>query len=251
MSVRTLIFTCVAPLLWTSAARAETVEDETRPVMTARGSANADGLTPGLTGAVMQDRGIVTSTLTYNGASKDTTLDFHGELTVWGPFRLVLRVDNTTDKARPGIGGAAQFLDETKHGVAASAYFTYKAEGFTEGEGELEALVAFGKQLGPLHGTLNLAYGQDPEGNERDGELSLASHVEVIDGLFTGVTMRYRDGLGSTKEAVARDGFGGTSTTLAFDRFAVTAMVGVAMVESQEADRTYGVAGTLAIGAGF
>jgi hypothetical protein len=174
---------------------------------------------------------------------------------VWGPFRLVLRVDNTTDKARPGIGAAAQFLTEAKHGVAASAYFSYKAEGFTEGEGELEGLVAFGKQLGPLHGTLNLAYGQDPEGNERDGEVAVGLHVEPAPRLFTGVVGRYRDALGSNGDkstGIVRDALGAATATYVVGRFGVTATAGITGVEVLDAgSMKAGVSGALAVGAVF
>jgi hypothetical protein len=218
-------------------------------------AANDDGITPGLTRAAATGKGIATSTLGYNSASKATTLDFNAEIQVWGPFRLVLRVDNVTEKARPGIGAAAQFLDEHKHGVAGSAYFSYKAEGFTEGEGELEGLVAFGKQLGPLHGTLNVAYGQDPEGNERDGEVALGLHVEALPNLFTGVVGRYRDALGSNGDkgtGILRDALGAASATYVLGRFGVTATAGVAGVELLSVgSMKAGVAGALAVGAAF
>ena len=167
----------------------------------------------------------------------------------------MLRVDNVTDKARPGIGAAVQFLDEGKHGAAASAYFTYKAEGFTEVEGELEGLVSFGKQLGPVRGTFNLAYGQDPEGNERDGEVALGLHVEPLRGLFTGVIGRYRDALGSRGDkstGILRDVLGGASATYVVGRFGVTAMAGFSGVETvTSGSMQTGAAAALAVGAVF
>ena len=222
---------------------------------TAHAAANDDSLTPGLTRAAASGAGIATSTVAYNGASKATTLDFNAEIQVWGPFRLVLRVDNVTEKARPGIGGAAQFLDENKHGVAGSAYFSYKAAGFTEAEGELEGLVAFGKQLGAVHGTLNLAYGQDPEGRERDGEVALGLHIEPLPGLFTGVVGRYRDALGSNGDkgtGILRDALGAASATYVVGRFGVTATAGIAGVELLSVgSMKAGAAGALAVGAAF
>jgi hypothetical protein len=228
-------------------------EGPTAPL--AHPAANDDGITPGLTRAAGHGGGIATSTLGYNGASKDTTLDFNAEVQVWGPFRLVLRVDNVTVKARPGIGAAAQFLDEQRNGVAGSAYFSYKAEGFTEAEGELEGLVAFGKQLGAVHGTLNLAYGQDPEGKERDGEVALGLHIEPIQGLFTGLIGRYRDALGSNGDkgtGILRDALGAASATYVVGRFGVTATAGIAGVELlDEGSMKAGVSGALAVGAVF
>jgi hypothetical protein len=222
-----------------SVAHADTEDDTAGGSVTARAAANDDSFTPALTHANGPPRGGVGSTLTIDRASETTVLSVNGEFQVWGPFRLVVRVDNVTGdhggNARPGIGAAWQMLDETKHGVAGSAYFQYKAEGFTEGEGELEALVAFGKQFGAVHGTLNLAYGQDPEAVERDGEIALGAHIEPIPGLFTGVVGRFRDALGSNGDkgtGVLRDALGAVSATYAIGRFGVTALAGVGGVKT-------------------
>ena len=128
-----------------------------------------------------------------------------------------------------------QLLDERRNGVASSAYVSYKTEGFTEAEGEIEALVSFGKQLGAVHGTLNLAYGQDPEGAERDGEAAVGLHVEPVHGLFTGVVGRFRDALGSNGDkatGILRDALGGASATYVIGRFGVTATAGIAGVKT-------------------
>jgi hypothetical protein len=240
---------------WSSVVRAETLDEPAEPPIAARAPAHDDAFTPGLAHAAAAGRAIMTGTTTLNAASDTTTIDLNGEVQVYGPLRLVLRVDNITHKARPGIGAAIQFLDERKHGVSSSAYAAYKAEGFTEGEGELEALVSFGKQLGAVHSTLNLAYGQDPEGAERDGELALGLHVEPMHGLFTGVVGRFRDALGSNGDkgtGVLRDALGGASATYVIGSFGITAMAGYAGVKTVGASGMKGgAAGALSIGAVF
>jgi hypothetical protein len=218
-----------------SLARAEHLDEPADEPIAARASANDDSFMPGLTHSSLQGRGITTGTLQWNGASHSTEMDLNGEVQIYGPLRLVLRVDNLTVKARPGIGAAVQWLDERKHGVSSSAYFSYKAEGFTEAEGELEGLVSFGKQLGPVHSTLNLAYGQDPEGVERDGELALGLHIEPMRGLFTGVVGRYRDALGSNGDKstkILQDALGGLSATYVIGSFGVTGTAGVAGIKT-------------------
>ena len=240
MSLHRLLLSSLLGLAPASVAYAGSEADDTAAAdLAARGPANDDSFTPGLTHASGPARASIVSALTLNGAGHTTTLDINGELQVWGPFRLVMRVDNVAasnnGKARPGIGAAVQMLDEGKHGVAGSAYFSYKAEGFTEAEGELEGLLSFGKQFGAVHSTLNLAYGQDPEGNERDGELALGLHIEPIRGLFTGVIGRYRDALGSNGDkgtGVLRDALGALSATYAIGRFGVTASAGLAGVKT-------------------
>lgn len=240
---------------WPLTARAETVDGPVEPVVAARAAADDDVFTPGLAHSTGHGRGIATVTGGYNGVSKKGTVDLAGEVQVYGPFRLVLRVDNLFDKGRPGIGAAAQFLDEGRHGVSSSAYFLYKAEGFTEGEGELEALVAFGKHLGPVHGTLNLAYGQDPEGVERDGEAALGLHVEPIPGLYTGVVGRFRDALGSNGDkatGVLRDVLAGASATYAVGSFGVTATAGFSGIKTVTSGAMQtGAAAALSVGTVF
>jgi len=221
----------------------------------ARAPATDDAFTPALKSAEGHGRAIATAVTAWNGAAHDTTVDLDGEVQVFGPVRLVLRVDNVFDVARPGMGAAVQWLDERKHGVSSSAYFVYKAEGFTEAEGELEGLVAFGKQLGPVHGTLNLAYGQDPEGRERDGEVALALHLEPMPGLFTGVLGRYRDALGSSGDkgtGILRDALGGVTAGYALGNIGVVATAGIAGIETlTSGSMTSGAQVALSVGAVF
>ena len=85
------------------------------------------------------------------------------------------------------------------------------------------------------------------EGGLRDA----AAHVEPRRGWFVGGTARYRDALGSTKEAIVRDGFAGPTTTLTVGAFALSLNAGVAMAETRMSPRAYGPAGTLSLGAAF
>jgi len=240
---------------WPSVSRAEHVDEPAEEAVAAHAPAADDAFTPGLTRSSAQGRGITTGVVSWNGASKKTTVDLNGEVQLFGPVRLVLRVDNVFDQARPGIGAAVQWLDERKHGVSSSAYFSYKAEGFTEPEGELEGLLAFGKQLGPVHGTLNLAYGQDPEGNERDGEAAFGLHIEPVHGLFTGVIGRYRDALGSKGDkgtGILRDALGGLSATYVIGSFGVTGTAGIAGIETlTSGSMQTGAEAALSVGAVF
>jgi len=230
-----LLLPASVSLAWADAAD----ESASAETASAHAAANDDSFTPALTHATGPAVAGVTATTTLDGAAHTSTVDLNGEVQVWGPARLVLRVDNvfatSGGKARPGIGAAVQLLDERKHGVASSVYLSYKAEGFTESEGEIESLVSFAKQLGPVHGTLNVAYGQDPDGVERDGELALGLHVEPIRGLFTGVIGRFRDALGSNGDkgtGILRDALGAATATYVIGRIGLTASAGVAGVKT-------------------
>ena len=255
-AARSLALGAVLVLVLVPAARAHADDAPpsvlSAPVSLSRRLAGDAAFTPGMLRAHDDASGFVVAATSLDGARDRAQLDALGEAHVYGPIRLIVRVaDVFRDTARPGIGAGVQVLDEARHGISSTAYLQYKTEGFTEPEGELELVLAFGRRFGPLRAAVDLAYGQDPEGNERDGELALAGHAELVRGLFAGGVARYRDALGSTKEAIVRDGFGGATATLAFGRFGVTAMAGVAMVELRDMPRQVGPAATLAIGAAF
>lgn len=252
----------VSPLLLFASAslvHADVADDgAAEETVTARAAANDDSFTPVLTHATGPALAGVAATATLDGAAHTNTVALNGEVHVWGPARLVLRVDNvfaaSGGKARPGIGAAVQLLDERKHGVASSAYLSYKAEGFTQAEGEIESLVSFGKQLGAVHGTLNLAYGQDPDNVERDGEVALGLHVEPIHGLFTGVVGRFRDALGSNGDkgtGIVRDALGAATATYVIGRIGVTASAGIAGVKLLNSPMQAGPAAAFSVGTVF
>jgi hypothetical protein len=207
--------------------------------------------TPGVFRAYDSGNGFVTAAMTMDRARDRVLFDALGEAHVWGPFRALVRVLDVFDAAKPGIGVGAQVLDERSHGVAATAYLQFKTEGFTEPEGELELVLAFGKQLGGVRTGANLAYGQDPEGNERDAEAALSAQIEPHANVLVGAVARYRDGLGTMKEPIARDAYGLLTGTFVTGRFAIVGAAGVAMVELHGMPREVGPAATLSIGAGF
>lgn len=239
-------------------AHAGAEEEGDAPPLASHAAANEDSITPGLTHAAAAGQAIITATGTYSNPSPAdrTTMALNGEINLVGPLRLVLRVDNIggDNKARPGIGAAVQFMSQSVFGVDGSAYFSYKSEGFTETEGELEGLVAFGRQMGAVHGTLNLAYGQDFDGVERDGEVALGLHVEPLRGLFTGVIGRYRDALGSDGDKgtkIVRDALGALSATYALGRYGVTGTAGVEGITLAHATMHAGMEAAVAVGAVF
>src|SRR5882724_4071848 len=98
---------------WPSVSHAETTgEGPSEETIAARAPADDDVFTPGLTHAATQGRGFATAVGSYNGAAHATSVDLNGEVTLFGPVRLVLRVDNVlgsnvgsglSGRARPGI----------------------------------------------------------------------------------------------------------------------------------------------------
>lgn len=215
----------------------------------ARELATSATFTPGILRANDAGTGFLAVSSDFDGARSAVRVSALGEVKVWWRLRAIVRVlDVFSDSPRPGVGAGIRWLDGE---ITSTAYLMFKTEGFTEPEGELEALVSFERAFGAVHATANLAYGQDPEGNERDGEVALVAHVEPRTGVFIGGTARYRDALGSTKEAVIRDGFVGPTTTLTLSAFAVSLNAGLAMAETQMTGRKFGPSATLSLGAAF
>jgi hypothetical protein len=209
---------------------------------------------PGMLRAGSDGQGFAVASTTVNGAAASRVqVDAHGEVNMFGPVRLVLSVQDAfhTNAAKPGIGIGVKLLDEARFGVSATGYIQYKAEGFAEPEGEVEAVIAFGKRFGDLRTAIDFSYGQDPEGSERDGEVAVSGQYQLTGSLFTGVTAHYRDALGATKEPIVRDAVGGATATFTYNRFAFTALAGLGMVELQNEPRKIGAIGTLAIGTAF
>jgi hypothetical protein len=176
-------------------------------------------------------------------STEGLSLGANVEMPVWHRLRAVARIDDLGNNGRPG-GGLAYVL-----APYATAYVLYKAEGFSEPEGEIEGTMALAH--GPLAGSIT--YGQDVDARNRDVEGALAVRTEVVHNLFAGALARYRDALGTTGEMLARDGFGGATATLVVDRLAFTAMAGVAGVQKNGTGEHFqtGAAATLAIGAAF
>ena len=196
----------------------------------------------------------VLATSNYNRTTRASTLDLVGELGVYQGLHLVLRVDNVATHGRPGVGAAYQFLSEAKHGVSTTAYLLYKTEGFTEVEGEIEGLVAFGKTFGAVRSVINVGYGQDADAKERDGELALHADLAVSNRFLVGATATYRDALGSGGDlGVLRDAFGGFTGTVVAGPVAVTAMAGLAGLKTMQTNgfMSTGPAVCLAVGTGF
>lgn len=109
----------------------------------------------------------------YDSSRSGPLIDSAVEAHVWGPFALRFQAtySNDTDKMRPSIAGRVQFLRQERHGLDGSVTVFFKTEGFTETEGEIETFLSLGRRFERVTLVGDLVYGQDPEGNERDGEV--------------------------------------------------------------------------------
>jgi hypothetical protein len=152
----------------------------------ARELATSASFTPGILRATSAGNGFVNVASDFDGSTSTVRVSALGEVNLgWRVRGAVRLLDAFSDKPRPGIGAGLRWLDGD---TTSTAYLFYKTEGFTEPEGELEALLSFEHAFGAVRAGANVAYGQDPEGNERDGELALVAHVEPRTGWFIGGT---------------------------------------------------------------
>jgi len=215
----------------------------------ARNLATSASFTPGILRATDEGKGFVNVSSDFDGSTSSVRVSALGEVSLGWRVRGAVRVlDAFSDQPRPGIGAGIRWLDGD---TTSTAYLFYKTEGFTEPEGEIEALASFEHAFGAVHAVANIAYGQDPEGNERDGELALSGQVEPRTGFFIGGIARYRDALGSSKEAIVRDGFAGPTATLTHGAFAFGLNAGLAMSKVQMSSMKLGPAASLSVGAAF
>jgi len=134
----------------------------------------------------------------YDGAAGKATGDIGVEAKIWRGFSIRASAELgglTKDNGRPAIGGAYQFLDPYKDPVGLRVSVTYKPEGFTEPEGEIESVAVVSKLIGKDSFRGFAAFGGDPDFNESDGELG-ASYLHAFgDSIVAGAAGRVRDAL--------------------------------------------------------
>jgi hypothetical protein len=177
----------------------------------------------------------------YDGASDSDVLEGRAEVTVYGPIALRVGVLHTgePEQLRPTVGARVQALSQRDQGIDMAIGLFYKPEGFTEGEGEIEAVLALGRRFGRLGVIGDLAYGQDPEARERDGEARLAGLYTVASYVELGVDSRLRFDLGTDEDKLEEEGGAeydlqaGPLVSVALGTVAVGAQAGVAVLGMQ------------------
>jgi len=217
------------------------------PSVVARAAESGQFLPLTAAATVGQTAAVASGYAGYDGAL-GAVMESHAEVRLWGPIALrgAAELGDTSRRVRPSIGARAQLLSQARHGVDGALSVTYRAEGFTEGEGEIETLVALGRRIGATTLLANLAYGQDPEGNERDGELRASLLRTQGRGVY-GLEARGRSAIGpqhGSNSAVEprADAVGGLVGMLSLRTFALYAEVGPSTVKLPGADFRWGVA---------
>ena len=173
----------------------------------------------------------------FDSSRRGPLVDSAVEVAIWGPLavRLQTTYSNDTNKMRPSVAGRVQVLRQERQGLDGAVSVFYKTEGFTETEGEIETFASVGRRFERLSLVGDLVYGQDPEGNERDGEVRAAAFHQH-GWLFYGVDSRVRFAIGTQHGRAATtepvfDFMGGPLAMAATGPVALFAQVGPSAFE--------------------
>ncbi|HKA86891.1 MAG TPA: hypothetical protein VKE22_04460 [Haliangiales bacterium] len=139
----------------------------------------------------------------YDGAIENPRVSVSVEAGLLHGLAIAVGAESSTGgkgelTLRPLIALRLQVLEQEATGVDATAAVTYRQDRFELDGGFLQGTIALGRRFDRLSLVLNLSYGLDPEGDDREGEVCAAARVEVGSGIYLGVDGRYRHDLGST-----------------------------------------------------
>jgi hypothetical protein len=244
----------------TVAGSDEATEPLAVPVPAAGAAASTGVFLPFSQSAAVAAQGAyVTSVGGYDSARHTKSFEASAEVRLWGPIAIRGGAVYTgaTATLRPSFGARARLLDERRQGVDAGVGIFYRPEGLTEAEGEIETLVAVGRHVGASYLLGNLLYGQDPEGNERDGEIRLAALHPVGSRLLVGFDGRLRFDLGSQQAKLAAhqeprmDALVGPSATALLGPIALSVQGGGSAVQFPQQSKTYGLFAMCGMGTAF
>jgi hypothetical protein len=195
----------------------------------------------------------------YDGARDAGTLRSFAQATIYGPLALRLGAASThAGRIAPLVGARAQLLNQPAHGVAFAASLFYKAEGFTELEGEIEGVLSVARRFDAWLLLSTLAYGQDPEGHERDAEVSLACLLSLSRVAHVGLDARGRFGFGeeeaegeSREAEPASDLQAGPVLNLALGPVVLSAHAGASAVRREDETTRVGLVAAAGLGSAF
>jgi hypothetical protein len=137
----------------------------------------------------------------YDGARRGMIVRSFLDANIYGPLDLRAGVsylpNGVENAAKPHAGLRVRALNQDKHHVDLAFGLFYRLERFTEDEGMVQALVALGTRIDKAGLFANLTYGQDPEGDDREGEVMFAFLYELLPALQLGFETRLRIDLAS------------------------------------------------------
>jgi hypothetical protein len=180
--------------------------------------------------------GLVVVTSGYDGSHRSLTMSGAADLRVWGPVAVragfTSMPNGENQPFQPHFGLRVQILRQGAHGIDGAVGVFYRMERFVEDEGKVEAMASVGRQFGKLGLFTNVSYGQDPEGDDREGEVRAAALYALGSAVHVGVDGRLRvDLFSSDPRRVARstsnlDFAVGPLASVSLGRFALIGQLG-------------------------
>jgi hypothetical protein len=140
----------------------------------------------------------------YDAARSSVVMNLLGEIHVCGPLDLRLglnyvpNVESGAARAEPQFGLRLRLLSQAEQGIDAAAMLSYRLDRFTSDEGLVQAMFIVGRHFDRASLFANLGYGQDPEGDDREGEAALALLYALSQVLQIGFETHARFDLFST-----------------------------------------------------
>ena len=247
-----LAMTCAVTLLLPKLSRAEQELTDPSPSMSSQvqESARLGAFLPlTLTPSVGPSRALAAGFGGYDTALGAARIESFAEARVFGKvaFRFGASSRSADQTIAPSVTGRVQLLSQANHGLDGALSLSYKAEGFSEPEGELEIVAAAARSFGAFRLVGNVAYGQDPEGNERDAEARAAVLYQLGTSYVVGMDARGRVDLGSDTAKLRAhhestyDVDVGPVLTLALGPIAIGAHGGLSIVRRIDTSPEFGV----------
>jgi hypothetical protein len=136
----------------------------------------------------------------YDGAARAPLVSAMVAARLTGRLILAVTASNssTSSAVRPGVAARLQVLQQGSHGIDGNLSLGYRRDLFSAEGGFFQAVLGAGRRMGATNVIANLAYGQDGEGDDRDGELRVAVLRSLTGRLQLGLDARYGQSLVST-----------------------------------------------------
>jgi hypothetical protein len=180
--------------------------------------------------SVNPDRASIWGEGGWNGGVRRAEVDATVEATIFARTSVfaTAQFGGVYANARPAIGAAYQLIDPRTSVNGARLSLTYKPDGLSEPEGELESVLVLSRRF---HGDAlraRLAYGQDPEGRESDAEAGGSYLHRLTADFVIGTTARYRHAIKTKTTAEPRwDFIGGAVAGFVRGRSRIEVLLGV------------------------
>jgi hypothetical protein len=138
----------------------------------------------------------------YDGVNTSTTFVASAEAVLFS--RLALRLggvylpSSSTRAMQPQLELRFQLSSQDHVGVDSSVALVYRRDRITQDGGIVECVLSVGRRMGRISTILNVAYGQDGEGDDRLTEVRAAGLLRARESWVIGASAAATTGWGST-----------------------------------------------------